>query len=331
MSDIKGATEHPRGMPSGGRAVGRWLRSISVAISLYGSIFTGAVKRFLGGDALMHAAALSFFTVFSLPPMLLVILWSAGLLYQEASVSAAIYGELSALIGADGTQQLMATLEELSIEQPTLWATATTAIALAVTASTVLVAGQNAINQQLQIDTSTSGAVALWRALRDRILSLAMLATFAFILSVCLVLSALIALLGISLEPWLGSMTTVMVAFDYALLDFAAMGVVFTLLFRYLPDKAMKWRDAGAAALLTALLFLVGQHLIRYLIGNSEAADYYDAAGGVLVLMLWVYCASAIVLFGAAFAAERAEVLGGDHAKLKSDQSSHRLQINSES
>ena len=279
-----------------------------MALSLNAPLFKGALKRFLKEDALTHAAALSYFTVFSLPPMLLIILWSAGLFYEEASVSAAISSELSALIGADGARQLMETLASLGIEKPTWWATAMAAIAMAGTASTVLVAGQNAMNRLLRVDTSASTGVALWRAVRDRLLSVAMLVTFAFILSVCLVLSALIALLGASLEHWSGGVTSVIVALDYVLLDFAGMGVVFTLLFRYLPDRLMNWGDAAIAAALTAFFFLVGQHLISYLIGQSEAADYYDAAGGVLVLMLWVYYASAIVLFGAAFAAERAEL-----------------------
>ena len=205
----------------------------AMALSLNAPLFKGALKRFLEEDALTHAAALSYFTVFSLPPMLLIILWSAGLFYEEASVSAAISSELSALIGADGARQLMETLASLGIEKPTWWATLTAAIAMAGTASTVLVAGQNAMNRLLRVDTSASTGVALWRAVRDRILSLAMLVTFAFILSVCLVLSALIALLGASLEHWSGGVTSVIVALDYVLLDFVGVGVVFPLLFLF--------------------------------------------------------------------------------------------------
>ena len=268
-----------------------------------------SIVRFLEGDALTHSAALAYFMVFSLPPILLIILWGAGLVYQEAKMSEAIFAEVASLVGSEGAQQLMATLGVLSIEKPTLWATAVALTAVLFTASTVLVAGQNALNRLLGYQAEPAPVQALWIMLRDRFLSLAMLLTVAFILLVSMVLNAFVALLGSVLDNWNPSLAWVFNFLDNALLDFVVMSALFATMFRYLPDVRLKWRETWFAAVLTAILFMAGQYLIGYIIGQSDAANYYDAAGSVLVLMLWVYYASAIFLFGAVYTKARSDLL----------------------
>jgi membrane protein len=93
-------------------------------------------------------------------------------------------------------------------------------------------------------------------------------------------------------------------------LPLAIITLLFAMLFKFLPDAKLRWKDTWAGALTTAILFSLGKNLIGYYIGNSTAASLYDAAGSVLVVMLWVYYASAIFLFGATFTYARAEVLG---------------------
>jgi len=268
-----------------------------------------SIVRFLAGDALTHSAALAYFMVFSLPPILLIILWGAGLFYQDAKMSEAIFSEVANLVGAEGAQQIMATLGGLSIEKPSLWATVVAAVVMLFTASTVLVAGQNALNRLFGYEVEQAPAEALWKMLRDRFLSLAMLLTIAFILTVSLGLNALVAVLGSALENWDSSVAKVVTILDHALVELVMTSALFTVMFRYLPDIRMKWRETWFAAVLTAILFMAGQYLIGYIIGQSDAASYYDAAGSILVLMLWVYYASAIFLFGAVFSRVRSELL----------------------
>ena len=268
-----------------------------------------SIVRFLAGDALTHSAALAYFMVFSLPPILLIILWGAGLFYQDAKMSEAIFSEVANLVGAEGAQQIMATLGGLSIEKPSLWATVVAAVVMLFTASTVLVAGQNALNRLFGYEVEQAPAEALWKMLRDRFLSLAMLLTIAFILTVSLGLNALVAVLGSALENWDSSVAKVVTLLDNALVELVMTSALFTVMFRYLPDIRLKWRETWFAAVLTAILFMAGQYLIGYIIGQSDAASYYDAAGSILVLMLWVYYASAIFLFGAVFSRVRSELL----------------------
>lgn len=222
----------------------------------------------------------------------------------------AIFTEVASLVGHEGAQQLMVTLGGLSIEKPTLWASVVAALALLFTASTVLVAGQNALNRLLGYQVEQAPVQAMWKMLRDRFLSLAMLLTIAFILSVSLILNAMVALLSSALENWNPLTASLITFLDYALLDLVVMSVLFVFMFRYLPDVRLRWSETWFAAVLTAFLFTAGQYVIGFIIGQSDAANYYDAAGSVLVLMLWVYYSSAIFLFGAVFMNVRSDLLG---------------------
>ena len=195
----------------------------------------------------------------------------------------------------------MTTIGDLSIEKPTIWATVIAVVVMLFTASTVLVAGQNALNRLLGYEAKRAPAQALWRMIRDRFLSLAMLLTIAFIMSVSMVLNALVVLLGSVLDSWNPSIASLVTFLDDAMVDLIVMSALFTMLFRYLPDVRLKWREIWFAAFLTADSVYGGQYLIGYIIGQSDAANYYDAAGSVLVLMLWVYYSSAIFLFGAVY------------------------------
>ena len=122
-------------------------------------------------------------------------------------------------------------------------------------------------------------------------------------------LNALVAVLGSALENWDSSVASIVTFLDHALVELVMTSALFTVMFRYLPDVRLKWRETWFAAVLTAILFMAGQYLIGYIIGQSDAASYDDAAGSILVLMLWVYYASAIFLFGAVFTKVRSELI----------------------
>ena len=141
---------------------------------------------------------------------------------------------------------------------------------------------------------------------RDKIVSLAMLVTVALILSVSLMLDATAALIGELAAQKIGMPLSWLTVVDFALIDVAGTTLLFAMLFRYLPDKQMSWSDTWFGALLTAILLAAGKSVIGIVIGSSQTATLYDAAGSILVIMLWVYYASAIFLFGASFTACRA-------------------------
>jgi membrane protein len=263
---------------------------------------------------LTHAAALSYYMVFSFPPMLFIVLWIAARFYKEVAMRRALTGELGELVGSDGARQLMATIEGLDLREPTWWASAVGVGAMLFTATTVLVTARNALNRLTDAGAAKTGHSGVWKLLRERVVSFAMLATVSFILLVSLVLDALIASLGNLVAEWHSGLADVLTAFDAVLLDVGASTVLIALFIRFLPDTAPPWRDIWAGSFLSAVVLAAGQNAIGILVGRSNAADLYAAAGSVLVLMLWVYYAAAIFLFGATFAFSRAARRKGEQS-----------------
>lgn len=275
----------------------------------YVKVLKDAVTSYLGDDMPANAAALAFYTIFSLPSMLFIVLWTAGRFYRDAAVREAIFNEIGALVGDEGAQQLSATLEGLDIQEPTWWATVVGVGVLLFTATTVLVTLHNTLNRIFKVSTSQTVGMGLWKMVWDRFVSLSLVVTIAFVLLVSLMVDGMITAFGMVAVQWGGEWATFMVKLDSMLLDLGATAILFTLFFRYLPDIRLAWKDIWFGALLTAGLFTGGKYLIGAVIGSSTAADLYEAAGSVLVLMLWIYYASAIFLFGATFTFTRAQLM----------------------
>jgi len=275
----------------------------------YWEVLKESFDGFLEEDMPTHAAALSYNMIFSLPSMLLIVIWIADIFYGEVAVGNAIFAEFGSLVGEDGARQIMATLENLEIHEPTWWASTVAVLVLLYFATTVYDVMRNALNHLAQVKTSTSLGLSIWRLVRIRVIAVALLICVSFLMLVFLMLDALIATVDSYLASFSGSLADYFAVVDAYALNFFTTTILFALYFRYLPDVRLRWRDTWFGALLTAFLYLEGKALISLIIGNSEAADLYDAAGSILVLMLWVYYAAAIFLFGATVAFTRARKL----------------------
>lgn len=282
------------------------------SIKFYWEVLKGSFSKFSDSDVMTQSAALSYYTIFSLPPMLLVILKTTTQFYSETQIKETIFNEIGGLVGRDGAQAMLGTLDKLNVFQPTWWATVVGIGVLVFTATTVFITMQNALNLifEVKLAENTKG-FGLLKMLRDRVISFALILSIAFILLVSLVVDALISSLGFFLDEHLGYISTTLVAFLSLLLPIAIITLLFAMLFKFLPDAKLAWRDTWFGAFITALLFSFGKYLIGFYIGNSSTASLYDAAGSVLVVMIWVYYASAILLFGATFTFVRAKQLNG--------------------
>ncbi len=281
-------------------------------IKFYWGVVKGAFSKFIDTDAITQSAALSYYTIFSLPPMLLIVLKTTTQFYNETEVRQTVFDEIGGLVGRDGAQQLSNTIDKMNIYQPNIWATALGIGVLLFTATTVFITMQNALNLifEVKVAENTKG-MGLLKMLRDRAISFALLVSISFILLVSLVIDALITSLSQYLGRMIGDLSSLLVVFTSLVLPIAIITLLFAMLFKFLPDAKLAWRDTWVGALVTAVLFSGGKYLIGLYIGSSSAASLYDAAGSVLVLMLWVYYASAIFLFGATFTFVRAKQLNG--------------------
>ena len=287
----------------------------SNTLKFYPEVLKESIVRFFDDDMPMHAAALSYYMVFSLPSMLLIVLWTSARFYDEVAVREAIFAKIGGLVGHQGAGQIMATLEKLSVEQPTFWSTALGLGILLFFATSVFDAMRTALNKIANVQTSDSVMRSIWKLLRIRFIAFALLVSISFILLVSMVIHALITKISDHLVSWFGEVAEFIVSFDFILLELGTISLLFALYFRYLPDNRLRWRDIWLGAALTAGLLIIGKSLIAFFISNSTVADLYDAAGSILVLMLWVYYSSAILLLGATFTFTRAELLNNGREK----------------
>ena len=278
------------------------------SFSFYWKVFKNSVERFISKDTLTQSAAIAYYMVFSLAPMLLVIFWVAGLWYEEFVLREAVFVEIGELIGNQGANQLMSTLKNLSSTKPTVWTAIIGVVFLLFTASTVFVTMKQALNEIFEVKLTRSVKQGFVWMLLDRFLSIAMLCIIAIILSVSMVLNTLITVFSDKIENWIGNSNGWLLIFDHIVLSLIALTLLFAITYRYMPDQRLKWKDTWYGAFLTAVLFITGESLIEIFIGKSQVANLYDAAGGLLVFMLWIYYTSAIFLFGATITHIRAKL-----------------------
>ena len=269
-------------------------------LRIYWKVLVESFSKFSEDDIFTHAAALSYYTVFSLPPMLLIILFTTTRFYDETSVKELLFSQIGDLVGKDGARQLLATIEKLNIFEPTIWATILGIAVLIFTATTVFITMQNALNIIFRVKPKPEGW-GIFKMIKDRILSFTILIGVAFILLVSLVVNALLEALNNQLYTMVGTLSFVLNFFTSIVLPFFIITLLFAMIFKFLPDAKLDWSNTWFGATLTSALFVIGKYLISFYIGNSNVAGLYDAAGSIMVIMVWVFYASIIVLYGAVF------------------------------
>ena len=225
----------------------------------YWEVLKESVGRFLEENMPTHAAALSYNMIFSLPSMLLIVLWVAAIFYGEVAVGNAIFAELGSLVGKDGAQQIMATLEKLDIHEPTWWASTIALLVLLFFATTVYDAMRTALNHIAEVKTPATLGLSIWRLARIRIIAIALLISVSFLMLVFLMLDALISRIEVCLAGFFGPLAGYIAVVDAYALNLCATTILFALYFRYLPDVRLRWRDTWFGAFLTAFLVLEGK------------------------------------------------------------------------
>jgi membrane protein len=243
-------------------------------------------------------AALSYYTMFSIAPLLLIVISIAGLIFGEQAARGEIFDQIKGLIGDQGAQAVQGMLA--SVNKPGQGA-ATAGLGIV-----LLLIGATTVFGELQDDLDriwdapAREGSGLWKLLRARILSFGMILGIAFLLLVSLVASAAIAALGHWWGSWLGGWETLAHAINLVL-SFALTTAVFALIYKVMPRVQIRWHDVWIGAAITALLFTVGKFLISLYIGKSGITSGFGAAGSLVVLLVWVYYSAQIFLLGAEF------------------------------
>lgn len=266
------------------------------------NLFKRSYQEWKDDHASRLAAALAYYTIFSLAPMLVIVIAVAGLIWQRDAVQTSVMNQIGGLVGAQGVDFVSNLLDSASNPAQGIVATIIGIITLLFGALGVF----NALHDSLNVvwDVQEEKTVGLWNTIKkviiSRFLSFTMILGIGFMLLVSLVISASISAFG----TWIGGLLPfheVILQIINLVISIGVITVFFALIFKVLPDADIAWRDVWVGAFVTAVLFSIGKTLIGLYLGSTAVASSFGAAGSLVLLLLWIYYSAQILFFGAEF------------------------------
>ena len=248
------------------------------------------------------------YTVFSLAPLFIIAVAIAGLVFGREAAQGQIFEQLRVLIGQTSSAAVEDVVQSADSEPVTgVFATIVGFLALVIGASGVFAQLQASLNAIWRVEPKPGRG--LWGLIQDRVLSFGFILIVGFLLLISLILTAIIAFIG----EWFGGFVPgveTLIQILNAILSLAIITLLFTMIFKFLPDVKIAWRDVWIGALITAALFTAGKEVLGLYLGKSGVASSYGAAGSLIVLLLWVYYSAQILFFGAEFTKAYANKFG---------------------
>jgi membrane protein len=268
-------------------------------IKSVGSLFKGTFKGFIDDNALKLSAALSYYTIFSLPPLLIIIIFLSGIFFGADAVRGEIFGQINGLVGNSAAIQIQEILKNVKLSNSNAFATILGLVILLIGASGVFAEIQDSINYIWGIQTKPKRGLV--KFLKNRLMSFSMIGSVGFLLLVGLIINALMDVFNKRLETFFQLDTIYFFYTLNILIVFVIITLLFTVIFRTLPDGKVALRDCLIGASFTAFLFIIGKFAIGAYLGSSAIASVYGAAGSVILILAWVYYSAIILYFGAEF------------------------------
>ncbi|RBL93150.1 YihY/virulence factor BrkB family protein [Chitinophaga flava] len=271
-------------------------------IQLYWKVLKESASAFVDGKVLKLSAALAYYTIFSVAPMLIIIIFFCDLFLGKEAVEGSIYGQIQGLVGSEAAIQIQSMIRNATLSNDMNWATMVGFVTLIIGATGVFAEIQDSINfiWGLKSKPKKNG---LLRMLLNRLLSFSLVVSMGFILLVSLAINGLVELFQNVLYRLIPTKltTTVIVYVANLVVPFIVITILFSIIFKVLPDARIRWKDVVVGAIATAVLFMIGKFGIGYYLGASKVSSTYGAAGSVVIILLWVYYSAAILYFGAVF------------------------------
>ena len=254
------------------------------------------------------SAALSYYTLFSLAPVLLIVITVSGIFYGREAIEGTLFGQIKNFVGTDAAKQIQDIIRNAATARHSTFASVVSIAALVFSATGVFTEIQGSINAIWQLKAKPKKG---WlKFLFNRVLSLSMVLGLGFILLVSLLLNTILEIL---LKRLLTILPEGSVWITYSinmLITFIVISFLFGVIFKLLPDAKVQWKDVRQGAFLTAVLFMLGKFGIGYYLGKSNPGGTYGAAGSVVIILLWIYFSAMILYFGACFTKVNAQFSG---------------------
>ena len=282
--------------------------------------------EFSADNALSRGAAIAYYTIFAIGPVLLIIVAMVGLFLGRKAASGAVADQLQGLMGEQSAAAIQSMIQSADHTGASITATIIGVVTLLITASGVFTEMQSSLNA---IWKATPNHGTVGNLVRARAASLGLVMALGFLLLVSLVISAALQAIGTYFTGLLPG-AHVLLALLNVVVSFALVAAMFAAIYKVLPDKKVTWHDVTVGALATAVLFTIGKFLIGLYIGKAAVASSYGAAGALIVVLLWIYYSAQIFLFGAEFTKVFAQTFGshsigadGDRAAESAATSAH--------
>ncbi len=264
-----------------------------------GFLFKETFKGFIDDNALKLSAALSYYTIFSLPPLLIIIISLSGVFFGADAVRGEIFGQINDLVGNSAALQIQETLKNVKLSNSNVFATSLGIIILIIGASGVFAEIQDSINYIWGIQAKPKRGLV--KFLYNRLMSFSMIGSVGFLLLVGLIINSLMDLLNNRLAAHFPQDTIYLFYALNLLIVFIIITILFIVIFKTLPDGKINLRDCAIGASFTAFLFMIGKFAIGFYLGSYDIASIYGAAGSVILILVWVYYSAIILYFGAEF------------------------------
>ena len=270
--------------------------------------FRRAVIAWYNDNALRMGASLAYYSLFAIAPVLIVVIAVAGTLFGAEAVRGELVGQIEGLVGVEGGKAVQTLLQGTVLRGNTILATSIGVVTFVMAACGAFLELQASFNTIWRVKPAPEGQIKEF--FLDRLRSFGLVVAIGFLLMVSLAASAALSAISTWLGHWAPGVPMLLQIVNIVI-SVLGTAALFMMLFKYLPDVKLAWQDVAVGAAITAVLFTVGKHLIGLYLGQSSTASSYGAVGSVLVLLLWVYYTSQILLIGAEFTRLYSQRLSG--------------------
>lgn len=265
--------------------------------------YWGLVKMtfsdFIDDKALDRAAMIGFYTIFSLPAVLIITIRIAGAVFGDQAVRGQVVEQISGIVGRDSAAQIQSIIENASLSPASTMGTIVGVCTMIFTATTVFVALQDSLNAIWEVKAKVEKG---WlKLIVDRVLSLALVVSLGFLLLVSLTIDIILGIVNDFLRDQLSGFAIYLITASNILISVLVSIVIFATIFKVLPDAKIKWYNVWIGATVTAILFVLGKYVLSLYFQHEPLADTYGAAGSLVLILVWVYYTSIIFLLGAEF------------------------------
>ncbi|MBK8519829.1 MAG: YihY/virulence factor BrkB family protein [Ferruginibacter sp.] len=265
------------------------------------SITKQSFSDFIDNRVLKLSAALAFYTIFSLPAMLIIVIAVSDIFYGRAAIEGTLYNQIAGFVGENAALQVQNIIRAAALSESSYVATVIGIGTLLFGATSVFSEIQDSINQIWKLKAKPRKGKGFLKMIINRLLSFSLVISLGFLLLVSLLINGLMDLLITRLTSMFPELTVIVVYAVNVIITFGITTLLFAMIFKVLPDARIKWRHVRAGAITTAILFMLGKFLIGYYLGHSKLSSTYGTAGSVIVMLLWVYYSAMILYFGAVF------------------------------